>query len=212
MSCSPIGGSRYDIVSEGMCALGLQNADDLTVVSPRAFQLLQLAVPMQANEVGTYGDQFGKLRSNESLISKYSMDLSVGPNDYRFVKEGGYFETSYREGFLNVRYLAFPVNCDGYPLVPDTVSFKDALFWKVAYHLAMRGYKFPNQEMRSLTFCKRKWDFYCVQARADANAPDLEKLNQLGNIFNSLIPYMHQHEADYRRVGRPNLTNLDGRW
>jgi hypothetical protein len=211
-SCKTQTASRYDIVSDGMKALGLQDADDPTVVSPRTFQLLQLAVPAAANDIDFYNNSLMKLKSNESFINTWSVDYSIGARDYRYVKEGNYFQTTFSEGFLAVRYLAFPVDCDGYPLVPDDPSFKDALFWKVAYHLAMRGYLFPNPEMRSLTFCKRKWDFYCKQARGVANSPDLETLHQISNIWNSLMPYMDEHEQDYKNVGRNNYINFDGRW
>ena len=140
------------------------------------------------------------------------MNESITGVDYRFNKDNNTVMTSFRDGFITVSYLAFPVDCDGYPLIPDTSSFKDAMFWKVAYHLCMRGFEFPAQEMRSLIFCKQQWNFYCKQARGEANAPNLEQLDQYSKIWSSLVPYLHEFDKDFKHVGRYNGPNLDGRW
>lgn len=200
VGCSCTTGSQYDMIKSGLKALGLYNPNDPTILEPLSLKNIKFAqgVTLGNNRLHE------QLRSNQDFINTCSMNLSIGSNDYRYVKEGGYFMTKFRDGFLRLSYLAIPVDCEGYPMIPENVSFFDALFWKVAYHLSMRGYEFPNPEMRNLSFCKRKWDFYCKQARGEAEGPGLEELNQLANIFNSLVPLMHQHEVDYRNVGRNN--------
>lgn len=83
--------------------------------------------------------------------------------------------TAMETGYVDITYLSLPVDERGYPLIPDDVSFRDALFWKVAYHLAMRDPKsMPNPYMQDMTYCKSKWDFYCVQARTAANMGGLQ--------------------------------------
>jgi len=66
--------------------------------------------------------------------------------------------TAYKTGELTLQYLAFPTDEEGLPLVPDSVSFKDALFWKVAYHLSLSGYPFKNQQLSDINFTKGKWE------------------------------------------------------
>jgi hypothetical protein len=192
--------SRYDVVSDGLDALGLRE-EDRPPLSPSAFLMLQLAMYDQHNPIESKSF-YNKLRNNESFINKYSMNQSIGMNDYRFLKESNSISTTFRDGFVTVSYLAFPVDCDGFPLVPDTSSFKDAMFWKVAYHLCMRGHEFQAQEMRSLVFCKQQWNFYCKQARGEANAPNLEQLDQYSKIWTSLIPYYFEFDNDFKNTGQ----------
>jgi hypothetical protein len=68
---------------------------------------------------------------------------------------------------FTITYLAFKLDEQGFPLIPDHVSYFDALFWKVASMLAMRD-ELPNKKM-DYEYCRQKWNFYCRQARAKMN-------------------------------------------
>lgn len=118
---------------------------------------------------------------------------------------------SYRTGTLTIQYLAFPVDEKGLPLVPDNVSFTEALFWKVAYQLAIRGYAFKNPQMRDINFCKQKWNFYCLQARAEANMPDPELANRMANNFIKLIPSRNEWNNMFSTLGDKENINLNGK-
>jgi hypothetical protein len=68
---------------------------------------------------------------------------------------------------FSLSYLAFKLDDNGFPLIPDHVSYFDALFWKVACFLAMRD-ELPNKSL-NYDYCRTKWNFYCRQARAKLN-------------------------------------------
>jgi hypothetical protein len=120
--------------------------------------------------------------------------------------------TAYSEGVINIQYLALPIDERGFPLVPDDVSFRDALFWKVAYHLSMRNPSaLPNQRMQDMEYCKQKWNFYCVQARAGANMPDLAMTERLANNWVRLFNTVDDGSEYYRKVGKPQMLDFNGR-
>lgn len=113
----------------------------------------------------------GCLNHNKSLQKEAKFCLS--DKDYNINLNR--IITAQETGFVEISYLAIPTDDDGYPLVPDDVSFRDAMFWKVAYHLSMRDPKcMPNQYMQDMAYCKNKWDFYCIQARTAANIGGLQ--------------------------------------
>lgn len=86
--------------------------------------------------------------------------------DYNIVLDN--ILTSYKEGKLKIQYLALPTDEEGFPLIPDNESYKEAFFWKIARQLAIRG-QLPNKELK-VDYCDYQWGWYCGQARAEANA------------------------------------------
>ncbi len=119
--------------------------------------------------------------------------------------------TSYREGKIDIQYLALPIDEHGFPMIPDDVSFMDALFWKVTYMLCLQGYEFKNTQLRDINFTKSKWNFYCMQARGTANMPDLDSMERLKNIFLTLKPNVNAYAESFQSVGRKQNINLNGR-
>jgi len=116
---------------------------------------------------------------------------------------------AFSSGFLQLQYLAMPVDERGWPLVPDNVSFRDAMFWKCAYQLSMRNPdKMPNPRMKDMEYCKQKWNFYCVQARAESNMPDLAMLERFANQWSKLVNITDLHLNDYRSLGKPSSISL----
>jgi hypothetical protein len=141
---------------------------------------------------------FGDVTANAFTSSDYNINFNR-------------ITTAFETGIIRLQYLALPVDERGWPLVPDNVSFRDALFWKVAYHLSMRDPSLlKNPRMQDMEYCKDKWDYYCVQARAAANMPDREGMERIKNIWLSLVPDVSPERNLYRTMGK-GRHNLDGR-
>jgi hypothetical protein len=87
---------------------------------------------------------------------------------------------------FSLSYLAFKLDDNGFPLIPDHVSYFDALFWKVACFLAMRE-ELPNKQL-SYDYCRQKWNFYCRQARAKLGELNEQEKALFARSFLSLQP------------------------
>lgn len=208
--CTPAEGNNHQVVSQVLKELGFTDANSGLTLSPRAFQLLQLS-HLERTSTNPFTGFYDRMFSNENLIGRINVGAINGIRSLDYNITHDVINTTFRDGFLTLKYLAFPVDCDGYPLVPDDVSFFDAMFWKVAYHLAIRGHQFRNPQMSDMHMCRQKWNFYCLQARGTANAPDLETLEQIKNMWIRLIPNYHEYQEDFYTSGRPELRLLDGR-
>lgn len=178
----------------------------MKITDPLTFQNLQL---VQYRKTGSGFDRFSEgLQHSQSLMGQGLTYSPAGANDYAIN-----FDTitaSFRYGYIGLRYLAIPVDQDGYPLIPDNVSFMDAMVWKCAYHLSLRGHQFKNPQLNDFEACKAYWNTYCLQARAEGNAPDPDMTERLGRIFNTLAPDYHQYYEDFVRLGKPEYLNLNG--
>ncbi len=129
-----------------------------------------------------------------------------------FKIEGNKITSGMQHGYLEIYYQALPIDDRGFPLIPDNQSFRDALFWKVAYHLCLRDPDiFKNPQLKDLRYTKGQWNFYCVQARAEANMPDEQGMARLANNWLDLLKPTHLHLHKFKGLGEPSHLNLTGR-
>ena len=127
-------------------------------------------------------------------------------SDAWYVIENGYIKTSFKTGEVCMSYAAFPTDMDCYPLVPDDISFKEAMFWYVYKKLILLG---KNKGMNGIdyVFADKQWKYYCTQARNAANYPDLAKYASFMNQWVRLIPDLNNHESDFGEMGTRETLN-----
>jgi len=142
---------------------------------------------------------FGDVKSN----SITDLDYNIQANK---INMG--FET----GKITVQYIGIPTDEQGYPLVPDDVGFREAMFWNIAYHISMRNPDMlPNQRMRDMEYCRQMWEKYCGQARSYANMPDVHQIENLKNILWRQVRDVSASLTDYTDIGLAQNLDLDGR-
>lgn len=189
------------------CGLRDTNSKNPCVIDALSFQKLQLA---QYSKVFNTGSFYNGLQYSQSLMDKGITYTPSGSSDYAINLDT--VTASFRYGYIKLRYLAFPVDENGYPLVPDNVSFRDALMWKCAYQLSLRGYTFKQEQLNDPEYCKFYWNQYCVQARANGTVPDPDMMERIARIFNTLSVNYHQYSQDFRNLGISQNINLNGRF
>ena len=116
--------------------------------------------------------------------------------------ENGYIKSSFKEGKITISYMAMVMDCDGYPMVPDNVSFTEALYWFCTYK-----YLYPkalNNEINSKFYedAYNKWQYYCNQAGAEAMMPDLVTLENIKRAFISLKPTLNRADNFYNGLNK----------
>lgn len=116
--------------------------------------------------------------------------------------ENGYIKTSFKEGEINISYIGMVMDCEGYPMVPDNVSFIEALYWYCTYK-----YLYPkalNSEIASKFYedAYNKWQYYCNQAGAEAMMPDLITLENIKRAFISLKPTLNRADNFYNGLNK----------
>ena len=207
LDCTSAGRPKRSVISDVLNAAGIQDAEG-TTLSAQTFLDLQLS--SLDSPVDNYARFKSRLFSNNLLIGQHNINSAHGIGEKDFRVEFDVVRTRFKDGFLILKYQAFPVDCDGLPLIPDHVSYFDALFWKIAYHLCLSGRDFKRRELNSLDYCKQKWNFYCVQARAEAIMPTLEELEQYKNIWTRLVPQDTEYLNNFSTTGRQEWLSLDG--
>ena len=114
--------------------------------------------------------------------------------------ENDRIKTSFASGKVCLSYKAFPTDEDCYPLVPDDISFKEAMFWYV-YKKMLLGGETPVENGINYVFAEQQWKYYCTQARNAANYPDIDRYESFMNQWVRLIPNINRHSAGFENLG-----------
>ena len=106
--------------------------------------------------------------------------------DESFVISGGYIRTSFDEDWVLISYTSIATDDEGYPLVPESYEFQQALYWYIVYKLMESGMKHPAGI--NYFHAEERWLKYCTQARNQANMPSVSEMESFADWWASLLP------------------------
>jgi len=112
-----------------------------------------------------------------------------------FLINGQYIQTSFDSDYIAIFYKAFPVDDDGFPMVPDMYEFNQALYWYIVMKLMEGGEKHPAG--LNWQHAQKEWKTYCGQARAQSNMPDISQAKHFRDMWVKLVPDFNRDFKDY---------------
>ena len=122
-----------------------------------------------------------------------------------YIVDCGYIKTSFKSGKICLSYMAFPTDEECYPLVPEDISYQEAMFWYIYKKILLSNPKFKNNGI-NYTFAHDKWMYYCTQARNAANYPDIDRYESFMNQWVRMIPDISSHDQAFEDLNtRENL-------
>jgi len=122
--------------------------------------------------------------------------------DITYVIAHNYIKTNVRTGYIMMAYQAIPTDCDGYPMIPDEISFKEAIYWYIT--MKMMYPKWAEGRIRDAVYydARRSWNYYCKQAYGDALMPNADKLESIKNAWVRLVPNLKEHASGFSTLGQ----------
>lgn len=122
--------------------------------------------------------------------------------DITYVIAHNYIKTNVRTGYIMMAYQAIPTDCDGYPMIPDEISFKEAIYWYIT--MKMMYPKWAEGRVRDAVYydARRSWNYYCKQAYGDALMPNADKLESIKNAWVRLVPNLKEHASGFSTLGQ----------
>lgn len=123
-------------------------------------------------------------------------------SDLTYVLSPGYIKTNVKEGYLMVSYNRVPVDEEGYPKIPDHVSFMEALYWYITMKLLYPQWR--DGRVRDAVYydARRSWNYYCKQAYGTAMMPNTDQLESIKNAWLRLVPELNEHRSFFSTVGQ----------
>lgn len=132
--------------------------------------------------------------------------------DLVYTINSNYIKLNVPEGYLMLAYTSIPLDSDGYPLVPDDISFLDALYWYVTMKLLYP--KWAEGRIRDAVYydARSSWNFYRKQAYGNALMPNSDQLTAIKNTWNRLVPELNEENTFFSTLGQEQLIyNKNGK-
>ena len=142
--------------------------------------------------------QYGASTFHRSMHCDNCVNENINYED-TYIVDNDYIKTSFQSGKICLSYMAFPTDEDCYPLVPDDISFKEALFWYVYKKILLSNPQFKNNGI-DYSFADQQWKYYCTQARNAANYPDIDKYESYMNQWVRMIPNINRHDVGFEQL------------
>lgn len=146
------------------------------------------------------------------LIDRLNEGLKEDPT--YFIKPG-WIVLNRDKGYVKLSYKAIATDERGYPLIPDTSSYQEAIYWYVMMKL-----NFPKFLTGSLGgkarfsqntyfYIQQQWHFYRNQAYAEAMMPNEGQMRSIKNEWNKLMPEWDSDDTMFESVGSRQLNFND---
>jgi|TARA_R110000868_G_scaffold241806_3_gene497300 hypothetical protein len=149
--------------------------------------------------------QYGASAFHKSMHCDGCVNENAASED-TYIIDCDYIKTSFESGKICLSYKAIPTDEDCFPLVPDDISYREAMFWYIYKKLLMLNPAFKNNGI-DYGFAEERWQNYCTQARNAANYPDIDRYESFMNQWVRLIPNMNRHDTAFESLNtRENIN------
>lgn len=165
------------------------------------------------NVVSGYKDKFVPVRlTNHTFFDSHvCRDENFGDLYHSAVDEyniiGNTLKFSFPEGQVAIAYLRLKVDCDGYPMIPDTYSAITAVTKYCIMKLMENDYYSHRQGSDSrLQKAESDWQWYCSQASNEGKIPSgIDEWESLLNQHKYILPKKTQYNNFFENLSRPEL-------
>ena len=132
-----------------------------------------------------------------------------------FIKPG-WIVTNQKGGFIKLAYKAIATDERGYPLIPDSTSYQEAVYWYVMMKLSFPkwvsgklGGKGVNTGQNIYTYIQQQWNFYRNQAYAEAMMPTADDIQNIKRDWHKLIPDFDADESFFKDINKEQTVYND---
>jgi hypothetical protein len=122
---------------------------------------------------------------HKGIHSSISGDIPI-LTEHSYVYTPGFWHFSFETGVVGISYMAISLDENGYPTIPDDISYKEAITWYILNRMILGGYKHIDP---SITFesTRMLWMNYCTQARNKMMIQDIGDLERFKNNWVRLV-------------------------
>jgi hypothetical protein len=157
------------------------------------------------NPIGTdeNGNPIFNFMNYDAAISKQLIaELPYTFKDVTYKINDNYIITTFKEGAsVLMAYKAFPVDEDGYPLIPDNEKFKQAVQWYIMYKLAFRTWIKGALTDKVFNYVETQRDWYIGAATTSGLTPTYDQMESWKNEMLKLLPRFNSQSGNFNDLG-----------
>ena len=143
-----------------------------------------------------------ELESEDGVVTGVTIPV-VRMSPYRYKVNNGVVFTDFKEGFINIAYKAYPVDNEGFLMIPDDEKLRAAVKYHLIYKIDYRAWRVnpASPGMKALlNDSEQRRDFYAGAARNKSHIPNVSKMESIKNRWLSLIPRINEHRNGFRTL------------
>lgn len=154
----------------------------------------------------TLSDGYTKNEQDYKLLRGDDLKMSpeYHPSAY-YIPYPNYIQTSFEEGNVLLFYRRFPVDKEGYPLIPDEQNAKDYIYWYVMAELTLSGYKHVDPK-HDYDYCDARARIHLKDAKRALKSLSLDTIESLHNTTNNLIPPYGYYDSFFIGAEQPKFV------
>ena len=151
-----------------------------------------------------------QVTDGEGYPYRYTTDtLHLDPQEWNpcrkdeltYKLQNNYLYSSQKEGEVIISYRAIELDEDGFPLLPDTGSFAEALelyIKKQKYTILFDQGKINSGVLQNV---QQEYAWAVGQATSDLVTPSMDEMVSLTNIWNNLVNRVSENKNHYKHLG-----------
>jgi hypothetical protein len=124
-----------------------------------------------------------------------------GFHDHTFKIQSDIIYTSFKDGYIEMAYLAIPMDNEGYPMIPDNSKYQRALEYYIRKEYFTVLFDMGKITLPVLQNTQQQYAFYAGQAQNDFVKLDLSRAESLFNSWSSLLPKEHAFQQGFVHDG-----------
>jgi hypothetical protein len=110
--------------------------------------------------------------------------------------------THLASGAVRFHYKKFPIDDEGFPLIPDNQDFLEAIQWWLIRCIILSGTPHPTIDFK---MADSLWVRYCGKAQ-NAGFPDIPKMEAFKDNFLRIIPRVNMYSDFFLQSGNKEMT------
>ena len=149
------------------------------------------------------------------ISTPITMHSTAYNGDITYFIKPGWIVLNVKDGYVKLQYRSIATDDRGYPLIPDTTSYQEAIYWYVMMKLNFP--KFLNGQLggkmrfnfNTYSYIQNQWQFYRNQAYAEAMMPNEGEMRSIKNEWNKLIPDYDSDDTSFKSLGTKQVNFND---
>lgn len=151
-------------------------------------------------------DDDGDITSTQSQTEQDS--IQPRPNkSYQYKVQGEYIFTDFKDGYVEVSYTGYPLDTEGFPMIPEDPKYLKALEFYIISNLDWKNWrKNPTNQNRAIMLdSEQKADWYIGAARTKSHIPSIDKMESIKNQWLRSIPKINEHSNNFKSMNSPEV-------
>ena len=166
------------------------------------------ALPCDLHQViscRTYPDLVPMKKTTDVFHNSNKEDRAVNITaglDKTYSFNNNYIKTSFEDGEVEMSYLAFPVDSNGYPMIPDNTWVVAACYSTVAYKLMRKAWIRGEISRDIKEEVEQDYYFAIPAATTKLQMPGIDRMEAWKNNANRAVNKINQHSNGFASAGQ----------